>query len=343
MNLTRAAQLTVFLIGIVFILIVGKNLIIPLVLAALIWFLIKEIRKIAQRIPFLGKRFPRWLLNLFSVSLLYFIFGAIIHMLVNNINQLSENIPLYEENLKGLSTKINELTGLEISQMWTNFVGEFNFPELLSEVLQSLSELLGNAVMIGLYLLFMLLEESLFRAKLLSVYRSEEKKKEIEHTFSQIGDSISNYIALKTLVSIITGLLSYIVLAIAGIDSPLFWAFLIFILNFIPTIGSLVATLFPAAMALLQFGDFNMALIILAAVGSIQLIVGNIIEPKVMGNSLNVSSLVVILALSFWGAIWGITGMILSVPITVILIILLGQFESTKTIAIFLSEKGKID
>lgn len=343
MNLTRAAQLTVFLIGIVFILIVGKNLIIPLVLAALIWFLIKEIRKIAQRIPFLGKRFPRWLLNLFSVSLLYFIFGIIIHMLVNNINQLSENMPLYEENLKGLSTKINELTGLEISQMWANFTGEFNFPQLLSELLKSLSELLGNAVMIGLYLLFMLLEESLFRAKLLSVYRSEAKKKEIERTFSQIGDSISNYIALKTLVSIITGLLSYIVLAIVGIDSPLFWAFLIFILNFIPTIGSLVATLFPAAMALLQFGDFNMALIVLAAVGSIQLVVGNIIEPKVMGNSLNVSSLVVILALSFWGAIWGITGMILSVPITVILVILLGQFESTKTIAIFLSEKGKID
>ena len=95
-------------------------------------------------------------------------------------------------------------------------------------------------------------------------------------------------------------------------------------------------------MALLQFADINTALLVLAAVGAVQVIVGNIIEPKIMGNSLNVSSLVVLLALSFWGAIWGITGMVLSVPITVILVILFGQFPSTRNIAIFLSDKGKL-
>ena len=96
-------------------------------------------------------------------------------------------------------------------------------------------------------------------------------------------------------------------------------------------------------MALLQSGELNLALMVIAAVGAIQLIVGNIIEPKVMGNSLNVSSLVVILALSFWGAIWGITGMVLSVPITVIMVILFGQFETTRKIAILLSDRGKLE
>lgn len=123
----------------------------------------------------------------------------------------------------------------------------------------------------------------------------------------------------------------------------MFWAFLIFILNFIPTIGSLIATLFPALFCLLQFGEFSQFATVLTVVGSIQLLVGNIIEPKVMGNSLNLSPLVALISLSFWGTLWGITGMVLSIPITVIIVIILSQFNYTKPIAILLSEKGKLN
>ena len=122
-----------------------------------------------------------------------------------------------------------------------------------------------------------------------------------------------------------------------------FWAFLIFLLNFIPTIGSLIATIFPAAYSLLQFGEFSPALLVLVIVGTIQLVVGNIVEPRVMGSSMNISPLVTILALTFWGMIWGITGMILSIPIMVVLVIIFSQFESTRPIAILLSEKGEIE
>ena len=144
------------------------------------------------------------------------------------------------------------------------------------------------------------------------------------------------------MVSFLTGFLSYIALAIIGIDAPLFWALLIFLLNFIPTIGSLIATIFPMIFCLLQFGELSQGIMVLIFVGAIQILVGNIIEPKVMGNSMNISPLVTILSLSFWGAVWGITGMILSVPITVILIIIFAQFNSTKRAAILLSEKGKV-
>ena len=132
-------------------------------------------------------------------------------------------------------------------------------------------------------------------------------------------------------------------LEIIGIDSPVFWAFLIFILNFIPTIGSLVATLFPAIFCLLQFGEFTQGIQVLIFVGSTQLVVGNLLEPRLMGNTLNISPLVVIISLSFWGAIWGITGMLLSVPIAVIMVIVFSQFEQTKSIAIMLSKRGKIE
>ena len=128
-----------------------------------------------------------------------------------------------------------------------------------------------------------------------------------------------------------------------GIDAPLFWAFLIFVLNFIPTIGSLIATTFPTIFAILQFGEFTPGFLVLAIIGSIQLVVGNFIEPKLMGNTLNISPLVVFLTLAIWGVMWGVIGMLLSVPITVILIIIMSEFPGTKPIAILLSQRGKLN
>ena len=113
-------------------------------------------------------------------------------------------------------------------------------------------------------------------------------------------------------------------------------------LNFIPTVGSLVGTIFPTLFCLLQFGDYLEGIQVLVLVGLIQVLIGNVVEPRLMGNSLNISSLVAIVALSFWGVIWGVTGMILSVPVTVILVILFAQFEQTKSVAIMLSDKGDV-
>ena len=160
---------------------------------------------------------------------------------------------------------------------------------------------------------------------------------------NKIHHSIGNYVGLKTVVSLLTGFLSYFALLFIGVDAPLFWAFLIFVLNFIPTIGSLIATIFPAIFAILQFGEFTPGFLVLAIVGSIQLIVGNLVEPRLMGNTLNISPLVVFLTLSLWGVMWGITGMLLSVPITVILIIIMSEFPGTRPIAILLSQRGNLN
>ena len=159
---------------------------------------------------------------------------------------------------------------------------------------------------------------------------------------AQIDKSIGSYLALKTIISFLTGFLSYFALIFIGIDAPLFWAFLIFLMNYIPTVGSLIATVFPAVFAMLQFGELMPGVWVLIIVGVIQLIVGNFIDPKVTGNTLNVSPLVVIVGLAFWGAIWGIIGMILSVPITVMLIVIFSEFKSTQAIAILLTKNGNI-
>ena len=181
-----------------------------------------------------------------------------------------------------------------------------------------------------------------FHQKLILAFSKSNKQDKISTVIEEIEASITNYLGLKTIVSLCTGLLSYIVLLFIGIDAPIFWAFLITLLNYIPTVGSLIATVFPATYCLLQFGEVYPFVLVLVLVGTIQVLIGNILEPRLMGNSLNISSLATLIALSVWGSIWGITGMFLSVPISVILIIILSQFPSTKPVAIMLSDKGVI-
>jgi predicted PurR-regulated permease PerM len=242
-----------------------------------------------------------------------------------------------------MANMINDTFDINLRSLLGDYATDLDFAFILSTVVNSLTDILGNAFLIALYVLFLLIEESIFSAKLKAIFPESDRFERVDGIVRKIENAVTDYIGLKTLVSLITGVLSYIVLLILGIDSPVFWAFLIFLLNFIPTIGSLIATLFPAIYALLQFGELTPFVLVLVLVGLVQIIVGNILEPKIMGKALNISSLVAILSLSFWGWLWGITGMILSIPITVMIVIVFAQFPGTRPIAILLSGKGKAD
>ena len=147
---------------------------------------------------------------------------------------------------------------------------------------------------------------------------------------------------VKFFTSFLTAIITYIIMESVNLDFSLFWAILIFLLNFIPTIGSIVASIFPILLSLLQYNNtFVPFTIISVGIITTQLIIGNIIDPKLTGNSLNLSPLVLILSLVVWGHIWGIMGMFLSVPIMIIITITLFEFPQTKKIAILLSRDGE--
>ncbi|MCO6500555.1 MAG: AI-2E family transporter [Vicingus serpentipes] len=339
----NAAYFFITTISIVITLIYGKTLLIPFVFALLLWFLVRKIRHLLDKIELIKKHLPSWLKNLFPSLIILTLFGFISRILLANINTLANSYPIYEANIEIIINNINQLFNINVVESLKAHATDFDFGIILKAIFKSLTDLLSNAFIIVIYALFIFLEEVNFSNKLKAVFPENEQYEEINNILNKIEGSITNYIGLKTLVSIITGAISYIILLLIGIDSPVFWAFLIFLLNYIPTIGSLIAALFPALFCLLQFGEFTPFLMVLFFVGSIQVIVGNILEPKLMGNSLNISSFVTIFALSFWGTLWGVTGMLLSIPITVIMVIIFAHFESTKSIAILLSEKGKIN
>lgn len=340
----NSKKIYVFLIVIttVIVCIYAQSIILPFVLAILFWFLIRVIKKLLLKVKFV-QSLPRWLVTLFSTLVLIGFMVLIVTMISNNITELSKTMPVYEANVNKITHMINEKFDIDLMSLLGDFSKDIKFASILSSLLSTLTGLFGNAFTVLLYLVFLLLEEPIFPKKLRGMYPDDKRYKHATELWAKIDHSIGNYVALKTLTSLMTGFLSYFALLFIGVDAPLFWAFLIFVLNFIPTIGSLIATIFPAIFAVLQFGELTPGILVLAIVGAIQMIIGNVVEPKLMGNSLNISPLVVFLTLAIWGVIWGISGMLLSVPITVILIIVMSEFPGTRPIAILLSQKGTIN
>ena len=343
MSISKIAYTLISFLAAIIILSYGKNLIMPFILALFIWLLIKEIKKGMNKIGFVRRKFPSWLLSVIASVFMFLVLGFVTELLVYNIKALAHSSATYTANLDKMANMLNDTFNINLRSLLGDYATDLDFASILTTVVNSLTDILGNAFLIALYVLFLLIEESVFSVKLKAIFPESDRFDRVDGIIREIENAVTDYIGLKTLVSLVTGVLSYIVLLILGVDSPVFWAFLIFLLNFIPTIGSLIATLFPAIYALLQFGELTPFILVLALVGLVQVIVGNILEPKIMGNALNISSLVAILSLSFWGWLWGITGMILSIPITVMIVIVFAQFPSTRPIAILLSGKGKAD
>ncbi len=342
MDLRNTAYFFIISIAIVVTLSMGQNLLVPFVFAVLLWFIVRELKSLLNKVPFVRERFPSWTKTLITSMIILATLGAISRIITSSIQKLAQSYDKYEKNVDTLISKANAVFNIDLMEFLNTHAGDLNFGGLLSSIFSSVADLLGSTFIILIYFIFIFLEESNFGPKLKKVFAKSHQYENVSGILERIERSIAKYLGLKTFVSIVTGVLSYVMLLLIGIDSPAFWAFLIFLLNFIPNIGSLIATVFPAIFCLLQFGEFGPGLLVLFLVGTVQLLVGNILEPRLMGNSMNISALVTILALSFWGAIWGIIGMILSIPITMIMIIVFSQFPATQAIAIMLSEKGEI-
>jgi AI-2 transport protein TqsA len=342
MALSRMAHAFFILIAVVVILSYTKLVLMPLVLALVVWYLIRLLQVRLKRIRINGKELPLWLRGVLAFGTIVLVLGLVSSLMVNSLRGITEVLPHYQQNVLLIKDQLEELSGVDLQGNLDNMIRSIDLGSVVSLMLNSLTTLLSNGTLILIYVAFLMLEERHARFKLMSLYADDQKRSRAIHMLRSVDASLSHYVTLKTAMSLLTGGLSYVALLIIGVDFAFFWALVIFLLNYIPTVGSLIATFFPALIAALQFASYVPALWVLGVVGAIQMIVGNVLEPRIMGNSLNVSSLVVILALTLWGSLWGIVGMILSVPITVTMVIVMAQFSSTRWVAVLLSDRGKV-
>lgn len=341
-GLAKVTYILVIMIAVVTMLVYSEEYVVPFIVAMIIWFIIHELRENLQMIPWVRRKVPIWLQSTIAFFIIAMVIAAILEMIYYNISSLYENVDMYQENFQIVLLQVNDLMGWDVATKINEYTAHFDIDAFVASSIDYFTTLFGDGFLIIIYVVFLLVEETIFPMKLKAFYPAEEEQEKKEELFYKMDQNIGRYLRLKTLVSFITAALSYVALLIFDVEAALFWAFLIFILNFIPTVGSLIATIFPALFAIFQMAELTPFLYILGIVGLIQVAVGNVLEPKLMGTSLNMSSLVVILSLTIWGAIWGIMGMILSVPITVMMIIVFEEIPSLRFIAIALSEKGEL-
>lgn len=223
----------------------------------------------------------------------------------------------------------------------------------LGTIASATSGLTGDLVLILIYVAFLFLAQSAWPTKLDRIFADPEQRAQVKEVGDAARRGIETYLWTQTVISALITFLTYLTLTALGVDNVLFLSTLIFVLNYIPTIGSIVAALVPPLFALVQpevaawipgeapNDSYIFAALVFLGVSFWQFSIGNFVQPRIMGDTLNLSALVVLLALAIWGAIWGIPGMFLSAPLTVLMMILFAQSESTRWLAVLLSANGE--
>ena len=262
-------------------------------------------------------------------------------LVTSSMAEFSRAIPQYQERLHAMfKDLIAWLEGHGIELTEKILMDQFDPGKLMSIAANMLNNLFGmltNTFMIMLTLVFILLEASGFTDKLKAIAGSPDADME---KYDRIISGVNRYLALKTGTSLVTGGLVTVGLWIIGVDFAVMWGVLAFLLNFIPTIGSIIAAVPSVLLALVQLG-LAPAAVTAGLYLVINMIVGNILEPKIMGSGVGLSPLVIFVSMAFWGWVLGPVGMLLSVPLTMTLKIGLGYSEKTRHIALLLGSNGE--
>lgn len=335
-----AGLILVWIIG--YLLIIGRSLLIPIVIAVFIWHLLNTIKAGINQTPFVGSRLPSWLSMFLAFLVVAILIKILIDIITNNVQEVLAASPRYQENLTKIFNMLDQRFHVKALATVDNFVKNLSVQGILVNIYGVFTTITSSAVLIALYVGFMFVEQHFFRQKLDALFPQAEHRQLVNNIITHIVKDTQIYLGLKSLLSLITATASWVIMKSVGLDFAEFWALLIFFLNFIPNIGAIVATAFPALLALVQFESWIPFIIITSGIVAIQFVIGNLVEPRFLGKSLNLSALVILFALALWGAVWGILGMFLSVPITVMMMIIFAHFDATRPMAIMLSQDGYI-
>ena len=348
----------------------GAAILIPIVLAGLVWFALVSIARILQTLgpDFRGKtvltHFMSWVILIFATWLLT-------STVSSTVVEFSAQIPEYELQLGALASGLATWAGTQIAQVNAVVSGNSatdavdiniyaeqfealvinaiealraRLPEAATNLLSATQGTITLVATVLIYLIFFYSESSSFPKKLIALNREQDAHARWSSLIGLIISRLASYIRIKTLTSALTGSLGYVVMVILDVNFALLFALLLFLLNYIPVVGSLISSILPIVLFLVD-PDFTVTrwLILIGGLLLIQQGIGSVLEPRLLANSFNISSILVMASLLFWGAIWGVFGMLISAPIMAAFVILLANFNGSRQLAILLSADGNID
>ena len=340
MNLYRFAALAVALVAIVALLVIGHRLLVPLAIALFIWLLINAIASGLERIPKLGPKMAPWLRTTLASVIILSIIALSAEIIIQSVNQMVARAPEYQERMKEVTQNGLDLVGLQRVPNFADLFSQLDLQPVLTQLGQAVSAFATDFSLVVIYIVFLLIEQNTFQGKWRAMFKTDEAYENACRPLNRVTASISQYVFIKTLSNLLTAILCWGVMIAVSMDFALFWAFLIFLMGYIPNIGNILSVVAPGLFAVLQYESLVTVGVVVVGIMAMSGFVGYVVEPRMLGRTLNISPLVILISLTVWGAIWGVMGMILSVPIMVSLMIVFSVFPGTRPVAIWLSENG---
>ncbi|MFQ6081993.1 MAG: AI-2E family transporter [Candidatus Aminicenantia bacterium] len=315
----REDKLTIVFLGIIVVVVLGvimrlaKPVLIPFSLAVFLSFLLNPVIEFLTR-----KKIPKAISIIFILIITFMILYLLGLLFYSSGKAFASELPKYGKKFNDLLTNLVQRWEISTTK-WEpiDWAKQLNFSAVASFLLASLGSFfnfIANLFLVLLFLVYILAGRGKLRAKLEKSFKRKNSVR-INEIISNIDHQVYKYLSVKTFISLITGILAGTILFIFGVNFPIVWGFLTFLLNYIPNVGSAIATIAPVVMAIIQFESLWPALWIIILLIVVQMVMGNVVEPRVLGESLDLSPLVVIISLIFWGWLWGIVGMLLAVPI----------------------------
>lgn len=334
--------LTVIAIGIVLYQI--RSIILPFALAVFIGYILNPVIQFFE-----NRRVPTVLAILLAITITFLVLNLFGVLIYTSIKSFASEFPKYETKLTLLVEQIfrflnipREIFEKEITPQgklqWLSSFRELSLHRLVLSTLGSMLNFMSNTFLVLLFLLFILIGRNQLAVKVQLAFPPEMATR-IAGILVNINRQIQKYLIAKSLISLTTGILFAVVLSLFDVEFAIIWGLLAFLLNFIPNIGSVIATLLPLSIAMIQFNSITTIIWLATILASIQMLIGNFIDPRIVGRSLNLSPLVVLFSLMFWGWLWGIIGMFLAVPISVVIKIIFENIESLRFISVMMSAR----
>jgi predicted PurR-regulated permease PerM len=309
----------------------------PLALAMFLAVMIDGFARVLEhRLPGVSQRAALPLAIVLSLA----IFGGSAFFIVENAAGFGGQLVAYTPKLNALIARGASLMGIRAPVTISSLMQHVDPGQYVGAVARGLQNFTSTASFVLVYAAFIIASRRSFERKMVSLFRTREERQEATAAFLRIRNGVEQYLWVQTVTGAMIAFASFLAMLAVGLNDAAFWAFVIFIIAYIPVIGGFIAIVAPPIFALLQFDTLWQAIALFLALNGVGVVVGNFIYPRMQGRSLNIDPVVVLLALAFWSSIWGLTGAFLSTPLTVMAMVVLAQFEGARWIAVLLSADG---
>jgi AI-2 transport protein TqsA len=327
----------------VYVLTIAREIFVPLVIAVFVWYLINAIARMLMSWRPMDIQIPRFLCFATAIATLLLGVYGIFALIKQNVRQVADRAPEYQQRFESIESHLMNLAGLDHIPTMSELVQKINIGEFIGRAAATFAGSTGMTVEVLFLTGFLLFEQRFFDHKIQGMSTDRKAEEKFRYILTDIDFKIQRYIGAKTLVSTLAAIATYGILRFAGVDFAAFWALLAFFLHFIPYVGTFGAIALPSIMTLVQFGDMGTFLSVVLALSIALMLIGHILDPRLLGELLNLSPICIILSLAVWREIWGVPGMFLAIPILAILVIVLSQFQSTRPFAVLLSKSGVLE